>query len=703
MCLHLLKFCSHKKDSYATALNKLVNFFNQVPCTPKADRCLNQEELKFNLEIVLRIAWNKWKNENEREEDEKNLALEKLKTIFEHSNIGADGKSHPVSKMLKVLNERRWEIVAALRKYVPVVDDSFADTLLGIIRKTFKNRKTRIHDKIFSILYDWILFDALVESDGEHLDNLFFHTKNCTRHHQYVVEIGNISEVVLKNFLNQQKEIFVPIQDRDEYKNAMAAARQQFDVFLDNQKFSEILLDRLFVFPVVDLIYYVRKFHLIDSFNHNKNVEWNSGVCIKSLFGNYKWVNRPDSFVQFAPNQDGYGPLLITGQYAAALQESDSMSEDYLKVMYQLLLSSMFFQALEIPQFCLFGWILQHKQLSLYAMFKLVGDDKCSFGLVDSFDMSNDICYERALLTSFKIFDYIKLLEPVLHEKRTHEAFHIAECDSSSTSTDSYNDLKDPENDSPSNSQSSISREKSSEEQHGDEDAILQDLRSSGLFHWIKRMSSHKRRHKFYRGVLSDTKEAVIIKIASLKERTFNECVRSQLEIPYPRMAGFLLPICSVRLSDREFVGLVMEEVKVMHKWSPWSGCNVLSASAVVHYSGQLLDFLRRCEKAGIVHGDLKPGNVGLTKDGFVVVFDWEPDVGGTEGYLAPELEKDRLMKPNFESDLFSAGLVLEYLKSFLLLNDMDCRKQLSEIINILKSKNPEDRRAALRLNKPKL
>src|SRR4029453_5053105 len=73
--------------------------------------------------------------------------------------------------------------------------------------------------------------------------------------------------------------------------------------------------------------------------------------------------------------------------------------------------------------------------------------------------------------------------------------------------------------------------------------------------------------------------------------------------------------------------------------------------------------------RAGLLHRDIKAGNVMLADDGRVVLMDFGagrdfPDCGhevaGTPLFLAPELLKGQAAMP--QSDVYSIGVVLYYL-----------------------------------------
>ncbi|MDL5158175.1 serine/threonine-protein kinase [Actinomycetospora termitidis] len=95
-----------------------------------------------------------------------------------------------------------------------------------------------------------------------------------------------------------------------------------------------------------------------------------------------------------------------------------------------------------------------------------------------------------------------------------------------------------------------------------------------------------------------------------------------------------------------------------------------LPPTEVARIGAQIADALSAVHEAGIVHGDVKPGNVLLTDDGVAKLTDfgvsrasWDTSataggvVAGTPGYFAPEVARGS--DPTPASDVFSLGATL--------------------------------------------
>jgi serine/threonine protein kinase len=102
-----------------------------------------------------------------------------------------------------------------------------------------------------------------------------------------------------------------------------------------------------------------------------------------------------------------------------------------------------------------------------------------------------------------------------------------------------------------------------------------------------------------------------------------------------------------------------------------------LAAEAAVSYARQIALGMSEAHRQGVVHGDLKPGNIMVTPAGFIKIMDFGlarreapadgqlpvPNAGGANGmsgtpsYMAPE--QVRGLPATGPSDVFSLGLIL--------------------------------------------
>ncbi|GAA4858150.1 protein kinase domain-containing protein [Actinomycetospora straminea] len=110
-------------------------------------------------------------------------------------------------------------------------------------------------------------------------------------------------------------------------------------------------------------------------------------------------------------------------------------------------------------------------------------------------------------------------------------------------------------------------------------------------------------------------------------------------------------------LPSRSLAAVLAEQGPLEPREAAWVGAQVADALGAVH-------------EAGIVHGDIKPGNVLITDDGVAKITDfgvsrasWDTTstgggmVAGTPGYFAPEVARGG--DPSPASDVFSLGATL--------------------------------------------
>ena len=133
------------------------------------------------------------------------------------------------------------------------------------------------------------------------------------------------------------------------------------------------------------------------------------------------------------------------------------------------------------------------------------------------------------------------------------------------------------------------------------------------------------------------------------------------------------VPVTDDDISDEGEPFLVMDllEGGTLHELRHGSG-GTISLEETLRIFETVLDLLAQCHAVGIVHRDIKPGNLFITTDGSVKVLDFgvarmrEPDSGveatrigtaiGTPSYIAPEQALGLVAQVDGRSDIFSVG-----------------------------------------------
>jgi len=115
----------------------------------------------------------------------------------------------------------------------------------------------------------------------------------------------------------------------------------------------------------------------------------------------------------------------------------------------------------------------------------------------------------------------------------------------------------------------------------------------------------------------------------------------------------------------------VMEYIEGNTLTSIISGNRTVGLNDILYIGSQVANGLKQAHKRGLVHRDIKPGNIMITPDGKVKVTDFgivslqneESDITktgavlGTASYISPEQAQGKPV--SFESDLYSLGTVL--------------------------------------------
>ena len=115
----------------------------------------------------------------------------------------------------------------------------------------------------------------------------------------------------------------------------------------------------------------------------------------------------------------------------------------------------------------------------------------------------------------------------------------------------------------------------------------------------------------------------------------------------------------------------VMEYIEGNTLTSIITGNKTVGLNDILYIGSQVANGLKEAHKHGLVHRDIKPGNIMITPDGKVKVTDFgivslqneESDITktgavlGTASYISPEQAQGKPV--SFESDLYSLGTVL--------------------------------------------
>jgi tRNA A-37 threonylcarbamoyl transferase component Bud32 len=145
---------------------------------------------------------------------------------------------------------------------------------------------------------------------------------------------------------------------------------------------------------------------------------------------------------------------------------------------------------------------------------------------------------------------------------------------------------------------------------------------------------------------------------------------RIAARVVHPRAIAVFDVVTHAPPSQPEMPWLVMEYLPSRSLAAVLAQRGPLAPTEVARIGAQIADALSAVHEAGIVHGDVKPGNVLLTDDGVAKLTDfgvsrasWDSSatggglVAGTPGYFAPEVARGG--DPTPASDVFSLGATL--------------------------------------------
>ena len=120
-------------------------------------------------------------------------------------------------------------------------------------------------------------------------------------------------------------------------------------------------------------------------------------------------------------------------------------------------------------------------------------------------------------------------------------------------------------------------------------------------------------------------------------------------------------------ISDRA-VYIVMELIHGRELFDVITDKGYLSEDKARFYVGQLIQGVAECHNLGIIHADLKPENIVISKNGVLKIIDFglafksgPKNVlrGMTEYYAAPESYDDDTKRISYKLDVWSVGIIL--------------------------------------------
>ncbi len=168
---------------------------------------------------------------------------------------------------------------------------------------------------------------------------------------------------------------------------------------------------------------------------------------------------------------------------------------------------------------------------------------------------------------------------------------------------------------------------------------------------------------------LTPPRDGAPVEVRTARSRAMREG-RIAARVVHPRAIAVFDVVTAPSPTHPAMPWLVMEYLPSRSLAAVLAERGPLPPAEVARIGAQIADALTAVHEAGIVHGDVKPGNVLLTDDGVAKLTDfgvsrasWDTSttgggmVAGTPGYFAPEVARGG--DPTPASDVFSLGATL--------------------------------------------